>query len=144
MASQGFVRVRPVHCESLVKQYRRLLGERKFWATRSHHPRAADELARLNLAIEALNKALPLVAPGVVLAELRPLRFHLAVPLPGHALKRTVLAGLRKLGSPTVEELVTHIAKTHGIDLALHDINRLHQRTQKTLDWLAAQEGWRE
>lgn len=67
MASKGFIRVRPIHSDSLVKQYRRLLGERKFWAARSHHPRAATELARLNSAIEALAKALPLVAPGVVL-----------------------------------------------------------------------------
>lgn len=138
MASQGFVRVRPAHRVSLVKQYRRLLGERKFWAARSHHPKAALELARLNTAIEALAKALPLVAPGVVLAELRPLRFHLAVPLPGHALKRAVLAGLRKLGSPTVEELTAHIVATQGIDLELHDVGRLHWRVQAIHDALLA------
>lgn len=138
MASKGFVRVRPAHSDSLVKQYRRLLSERKFWAARSQHPKAAPELARLNSAIEALAKALPLVAPGVVLAELRPLRFHLAVPLPGHALKRAVLAGLRKLDSPTVEELTAHIVQVQRIDLALHEPGRLRQRTQDVLDYLAA------
>lgn len=76
MGTQGFARVRPVHSTGLVKQYRRLLGERNFWAARSHHPQAAPELARLNSAIEALANALPLVAPGVVLAELRPLRLQ--------------------------------------------------------------------
>ena len=141
MASQGFVRVRPVHSDSLVKQYRRLLGERKFWAARAHHPQATPELARLNAAIEALAKALPLVAPGVVPEELRPLRFHLAVPLPGHALKRAVLAGLRKLGSPTLEELAAYIAMAHGIDFKLHDVGRLCQRVQKVLDRLAARSG---
>lgn len=73
MGTQGFVRVRPAHSNSLVKQYRRLLGERKFWTAHSHHPKAAPELARLNDAVDALAKALPLVAPGVILAELRPL-----------------------------------------------------------------------
>lgn len=138
MASKGFARVRPVHSTSLVKQYRRLQGERKFWAARSHHPKAAPELARLNAAVEALAKALPLVAPGVVLAELRPFRFHLAVPLPGHALKRAVLAGLRKLDCPTVDELATHIVEAHAIDLELHDIGRLRQRVQKAQEWLVA------
>ncbi len=136
MASQGYARVRPAHSDSLVKQYRRLLGERKFWAARSHHPRAAGELERLNRAIEALAKAVPLVAPGVVLAELRPLRFHLAVPLPGHALKRAVLAGLRKLEGPTLEELATHLTNAHRIDLELHDVGRLRQRVQKVLNSL--------
>lgn len=138
MASQGYARVRPVHSLGLVKQYRRLLGERKFWAERRDHPRAAPELARLNSAIEALAKALPLVAPGVVLAELRPLRFHLAVPLPGHALTRAVLAGLRKLVEPSLEELTSHIVEIQRIDLGLHDIGRLRQRLQKVLDSLAA------
>lgn len=140
MASKGFIRVRPIHSDSLVKQYRRLLGERKFWAARSPHPRAATELARLNSAIEALAKALPLVAPGVALAELRPLPFHLAVPLPGHALTRAVLAGLRKLGEPILEELVSHVAKAHRIDLELHDIGRLRQRAWKVLDGLVAKD----
>lgn len=138
MGTQGFVRVRPAHSNSLVKQYRRLLGERKFWTAHSHHPKAAPELARLNDAVDALAKALPLVAPGVILAELRPLPFHLAVPLPGHALKRAVLAGLRKLGSPTAEELVAHIVETHGIDLELQDIGNLRQRLRKVLDSLIA------
>lgn len=138
MGTQGFVRVRPAHSNSLVKQYRRLLGERKFWTAHSHHPKAAPELARLNDAVDALAKALPLVAPGVILAELRPLPFHLAVPLPGHALKRAVLAGLRKLGSPTAEELVAHIVETHGIDLELQDIGNLRQRMRKVLDSLIA------
>lgn len=138
MASKGFARVRPVHSTSLVKQYRRLLGERKFWTARAHHPQAAPELARLNSAIEALAKALPLVAPGVVLAELRPLPFHLAVPLPGHALKRAILAGLRRLGSPTLEELTAHIVETQRIDLELHDIGRLRQRVQQALYGLVA------
>lgn len=138
MATKGVVRIRPAHGDSLVKQYRRLLGEHKFWADRSHHPRAAGELARLNPAIEALAKALPLVVPDVVLAALRPLRFHLAVPLPGHALKRAVLAGLRKLGSPTVEELALHISKTHSIDCALYDVAKLEQRVCRTLDQMAA------
>lgn len=141
MASQGFVRVRPVHSTSLVKQYRRLLGERKFWAARSHHPKAALKLARLNSAIDALAKALPLVAPGVMLAGLRPLRFHVAVPLPGNALKRAVLAGLRKLDCPTVNELATHIVEAHAIDLELHDIGRLRQRVQKAQEWLVAKGG---
>lgn len=140
MASKGFARVRPVHSTSLVKQYRRLLGERKFWTARAHHPQAAPELARLNSAIEALAKALPLVAPGILLAELRPLPFHLAVPLPGHALKRAVLAGLRKLGSPTVEELASHIAEAYGIDLELHNNCRLRQRVQRVLDGLLAKD----
>lgn len=117
------------------------MGERTFWAARSHHPQAAPELARLNSAIEALAKALPLVAPGVVLTELRPLPFHLAVPLPGHALTRAVLASLRKLEGPTLEELVAHIVETHGVDLELHDIGRLHQRVQNILDGLAAKSG---
>lgn len=138
MGAQGFVRVRPVHTDSLVKQYRRLLGERKFWAARSHHQQAAPELARLDAAIEALANALPLVAPGVVPEELRPLRFHLAVPLPGHALKRAVLSGLRKLGSPTVEELTTHIVETQRIDLELYDIGWLNQRVQKVLAAMAS------
>lgn len=56
MAAQGCVRVRPAHSVSLVKQYRRLLGERKFWAARSHHQQAAPELARLNSTIEAWPK----------------------------------------------------------------------------------------
>lgn len=133
MASHGSQRVRPAHSDSLVKQYRRLLGERKFWAARAHHPQAAPELARLNSAIETLAKALPLVAPGVVLAELRPLRFDLAVPLHGHALKRAVLAGLRKLGRPAVGALIAHIVDTQHIDLELHDINRLRQRVQMVL-----------
>lgn len=133
MATQGYVRVRPVHSLGLVKQYRRLLGERKFWADRPHHPRAAGELERLNSAIEALAKALPLVAPGVVPAELRPLRLHLAVPLPGHTLKRAVLAGLRKLGSPTLDELASHIVEAHGIDLELHDMDKVRRRVQKVL-----------
>lgn len=141
MASQGFVRVRPVHSDSLVKQYRRLIGERKFWAARAHHPQAAPELARLNSAIEALAKALPLVAPGVVLAELRPLRFHLAVPLPGQALKRAVLASLRKLGRPTLEELTAHIVEARRIDQGLHDIGRLRLRIQKALTSLTAKLG---
>ena len=141
MGTQGFVRVRPAHSDSLVKQYRRLLGERKFWAARSQHSKAAPELARLNHAIEALAKALPLVVPGVVLADLKPLRFHLAVPLPGHALKRAVLAGLRKLGCPTVNELTMHIVEAHSIDLELHDIGRLRQRVQKVLGWLVAKGG---
>lgn len=132
MAAQGLKRVRPAHSDSLVKQYRRLLGERKFWAARTHHPKAALELARLNSAIEAMAKALPLVAPGVVLAELRSLRFHLAVPLPGNALKRAVLAGLRKLDEPTSEELVAHIVEIHSIDLELHDFGTLRQRVQKS------------
>ena len=134
MASQGFVRVRPAHCDGLVKQYRRLLGERKFWATRHSHPRAAPELARLNSAIDALAKALPLVVPGVGLAGLRAIPFHLAVPLPGNALKRAVLAGLRNLEEPTLEELTAHIVETHAIDLELHDIGRLRRRVQKALD----------
>ena len=138
MATQGYVRVRPVHSLGLVKQYRRLLGERKFWAAHAHHPQAAPELGRLNLAIDALAKALPLVAPGVVLADLKPLRFHLAVPLPGNALKRAVLAGLRKLGSPTVEELASHIAEVQRIDLELHDVGRLRQRVQTMLNGLIA------
>lgn len=138
MGTQGFVRVRPAHSDSLVKQYRRLLGERKFWAARSQHSKAAPELARLNHAIEALAKALPLVAPGVVLANLKPLLFHLAVPLPGHALKRAVLASLRKLGSPTEEELVTHIVGAHSIDLELHDMDKVRQRVQKALCSLVA------
>lgn len=141
MVSQGFVRVRPAHSDSLVKQYRRLLGERKFWAARSHHPQATAELARLNSAIEALAKALPLVAPGIVLAELRVLPFHLAAPLPGSALKRAVLAGLRKLGSPTAEELASHIVEAHALDLELHDIGRLRQRVQKAQEWLVAKGG---
>ncbi len=138
MAGQGFQRVTPTHSLALAKQYRRLLGERKFWAARSHHPRAAAELARLNVAIDALAKALPLVAPGVALAALKPIRFHLAVPLPGHALKRAVLAGLRKLGSPTLEELTAHVVASNRVDLELHDFGRLSQRTQKVLDGLAA------
>lgn len=141
MAHQGFVRVRPAHSDSLVKQYRRLLGEHKFWAARPHHPGAALELARLNQAIEALAKALPLVAPDVALAELRPLRFHLAVPLPGNALKRAVLAGLRKPGKPNVEELVAHIVETHEVDQGLYDYGKLHQRIQKILNHLAAKLG---
>ena len=141
MASKGYVRVRPVHSLGLVKQYRRLLGERKFWATRSQHPRAAGELEKLNSAIEALAKALPLVAPGVALTGLRPLPFHLAVPLPGHVLKRAVLAGLRKLREPALEELVAYIVKTYGIDLGLHDVCRLRQRVQKVLDGLPARNG---
>lgn len=141
MASKGFARVRPTHSDSLVKQYRRLLGERKFWAVRAHHPQAAPELARLNTAIEALAKVLPLVAPGVVLAELRPLQFHQAVPLPGHALTRAVLTGLRKLGSPTLEELTAHIAAAYGIDLELYDRGKLYQRIQKVLNRLTAKVG---
>lgn len=141
MAAQGCVRVRPAHSDNLVKQYRRLLGERKFWAARAHHPQAAPELARLNSAIEALAKALPLVAPGVVLAELRPLRFHLAVPLPGQALKRAVLASLRKLGRPTLEELTAHIVEARRIDQGLHDIGRLRLRIQKALASLTAKLG---
>lgn len=137
MAAQGFQRVRPAHSDSLVKQYRRLLGERKFWAERRDHPRAAPELARLNSAIEALAKALPLVAPGVVLAELRPLPFHLAVPLPGHALKRAVLAGLRRLGSPTLEELTAHIVADYLIDLSLHCHERVRERINAVLRSLA-------
>jgi hypothetical protein len=138
MGTQGYARVRPAHSDSLVKQYRRLLGERRFWAAHSHHPRAAPELARLNTAIDTLAKALPLVAPGVAPAQLKPIRFHLAVPLPGHALTRSVLAGLRKLGSPTLEELAAHIAEAHDIDLELHGIEKLRQRTQKVLDGLVA------
>jgi hypothetical protein len=138
VASQGFVRVRPAHSASLVKQYRRLLGERKFWAARSHHPQAEAKLARLNTAINALAKALPLVAPGVGLAELKPLPFHMAVPLPGHALKRAVLAGLRKLGQPTADPLVEYIVETHGVDLTLHDSQQLIRRVQRTLDSLVA------
>lgn len=133
MAAQGFQRVRPAHGDSLVKQYRRLLGERQFWAARSHHRQAAPELAKLNAAIEALATALPLVAPDVVPAELRPLPFHLAVPLPGHALKRAVLAGLRKLVSPTAEELTAHIVETHGVDFELHNSDRLRKRIQKVM-----------
>lgn len=109
MAAQGFQRITPVHGNSLVKQYRQLLGERKFWVDRSHNLQATTELARLNSAIDALAKALPLVAPEVVVTELRPSRFHLAVPLPGNALKRAVFAGVRKLGQPTADELVAHI-----------------------------------
>jgi hypothetical protein len=142
MATKGYARVRPAHSDSLVKQYRRLLGERRFWAAHSHHPRAAPELVRLNTAIDTLAKALPLVAPGVVLADLKPLRFHLAVPLPGHALKRAVLAGLRKLGSPTLEELASHIAEAHGVDLALHDMDKVRQRVQGVLDGLVATRGY--
>lgn len=138
MAAQGCVRVRPAHSVSLVKQYRRLLGERKFWAARSHHQQAAPELARLNSTIEALAKVLPLVAPGVVLAELRPLRFHLAIPLPGGALTRAVLAGLRKLEKPTVDVLVEHVAATCNIDRELHDMGRLRQRVQQRVDALGA------
>lgn len=137
MGTQGFVRVRPAHSDSLVKQYRLLLGERKFWAARSHHPQADAELARLNAAIDALAKALPLVAPDIVLAELRPLRFHLAVPLPGNALKRAVLAGMRKLEEPTLEELTAHIVEIQHIDLGLHDVSRLRQRLQQCLNRLA-------
>lgn len=73
--------------------------------------------------------------------ELKPLRFHLAVPLPGHALKRAVLAGLRKLGGPTLEELTAHRVETHGIDLELHDIGQLRQRTQKVLLCLVDKDG---
>lgn len=138
MASQGYALVRHVHRDSLVKQYRRLLGERKFWADRRHHPRATAELARLNAAIDALSNALPLIAPDVVLAEMRPLLFHLAVPLPGHAMKRAALASLRNLSKPTLDELAAHIAKVHCIDLELHDIGRLSQRTRKVLDGLVA------
>lgn len=138
MASKGFVRVRPAHSDSLVKQYRRLLGERKFWADRSHHPKAVLELARLNAAIDALAKALPLVVPCVVVAKLKVLPFHLAVPLPGHALTRAVLAGLRKLGSTTEVELAKYIAATTGIDLELYDIESLRQRIRRTLDRLGA------
>lgn len=140
MASQGFVQVRPTHTNSLVKQYRRLLGERKFWVARSHHPKAASELARLNAAIEALAKALPLVVPRIVLVELKPLLFHMAVPLPGHALTRAVLAGLRTLREPVLEELAAHVAKAHRIDLELHDIGRLRQRVWKVLDGLVAKD----
>jgi hypothetical protein len=124
----------------LVKQYRRLLGEHKFWTTRSHLPQAALELTRLTSAIDALAIALPLVAPDVVRAELRPLPFHLAVPLPGHELTRSILAGLRKLGAPVLEELVAHVAKAHSIDLELYDIDRLRQRVWKVLDGLAAKD----
>lgn len=139
--AKGFARVRPVHSDSLVKQYRQLLGERKFWADRSHHPKATPELERLNSAIGALAKALPLVAPGVVLAELKPLRFHLAIPLPGQALKRAVLASLRKLERPTLEELTPYVAGDYCIDLELHDIGRLRQRIQKVLEGLAVRDG---
>ena len=138
MAGQGFQRVTPTHSLALTKQYRWLLGERQFWADRSHHPQAATELARLNPAIEALAKALPLVTPGVALAELKPLRFHMAVPLPGNALKRAVLAGRRKLGSPTLDELTAHVVASNRVDLELHDVGRLSQRTQKVLDGLVA------
>lgn len=141
MATKGLARVRPAHSNSLVKQYRQLLGERKFWAERSHHPQAAPELARLTSAIEVLAKALPLVAQGIVLAQVKPLRFHLAVPLPGVALTRAVLAGLRNLGRPTLEELVLHIAKVQRIDLELHDIDGLRHRIQKALDGLATKGG---
>lgn len=141
MAAKGFQQVRPTHRAGLVNQYRRLLGERKFWADRRHHPQAAPELARLDSAIAALAKALPLVAPTVVLAELKPLRFHLAVPLPGHALKRAVLAGRRKLSGPTLEELTGHIVEAQRIDLGLHEIGRLRQRVQKVLDGLVAKSG---
>jgi hypothetical protein len=138
MAGQGFQRVTPTHSLALTQQYRRLLGERKFWAARSHHPQADTELERLNSAIEALAKALPLVAPGVALAELKPLRFHLAVPLPGHALTRAVLAGLRKLGSPTLDELTASVVASNRVDLVLNDGGRLSQRVQRVLDGLAA------
>jgi hypothetical protein len=138
MAGQGFQRVTPTHSLALTKQYRQLLGERKFWANHPGHPRAATELERLNAAIDALAKVLPLVAPGVRLTELKLLPFHLAVPLPGHALTRVVLAGLRKLGSPTLNELATHIAETHGVDLELYDIGRLRQRVQNVQDGLVA------
>ena len=140
MVSQGFQRVTPTHSLALTKQYRWLLGERKFWADRSHHPRAAGELARLNPAIEALAKALPLVTPGVALAGLRPILFHMAIPLPGHALKRAVLAGLRKLGNPTLEELTANVVASNRVDLELHDVGRLSQRVQRVLDGLAAKE----
>lgn len=133
MAAQGRVRVRPAHSVSLVKQYRRLLGERKFWAARSHHQQAAPELARLNSTIEALAKVLPLVAPDVALAELRPLPFHLSVPLPGHALTRAVLAGLRKLSSPSLEELAKHIVEAYNIDLRLYATEALRRRIRKIL-----------
>lgn len=138
MASQGFVRVRLAHSDSLVKQYRRLLGERRFWADRRHHPRATAELARLNAAIDALAKALPLVVPDIALAEMRPLLFHLAVPLPGVALTRAVLAGLRQLYEPTLEKLVAHIAHTYSIDLDLHDVRRLRQRSFRVLGGLTS------
>lgn len=131
MASQGFQRVRPAHRDSLVKQYRRLLGERKFWVARSQHPRAAGELARLDAAIEDLAKALPLVAPGVEVGQLKPIRFSLAVPLPGNALKRAALAGLRKLVEPTLDELLTHIIESYRIDLEIHDVMALRERLQK-------------
>lgn len=140
MASKGFARVRPGHTDSLVKQYRQLLGERSFWAARRHHPKAAAELERLTSAIKALAKALPLVAPEVVVAELRPSRFHLAVPLPGNALKRAVFAGMRKLGQPTADELVAHVAEVNGIDLTLHDNQLLLRRVQRTLDSLGGVE----
>ena len=142
MASHGKVRVRPAHSDSLAKQYRRLLGERKFWAARSHHPRAAGELARLNPAIDALAKALPLVVPGVELVGLGAIPFHLAVPLPGNALKRAVLAGLRKLGSPTLEELTAHVVASNRVDLELHDVGKLRQRVQRVLDGLSAKGVW--
>jgi len=137
VASKSLVRVRPAHSLSLVKQYRRLLGERKFWAARSHHPQAEAELARLNTAIDALAKALPLVVPGVELVGLRTIPFHLAVPLPGNALKRAVLAGLRKLEEPTLEELTASVVASHRVDLELHDVGKLRQRVQRVLDGLA-------
>ena len=141
MASKGFSRVTPTHESALIKRYRKLRGEERFWLQRQHHPRASSELARLNTAINALATALPVVVPNVAVSTLRPLRFELAVPLPGHALTRAVLLCLRKYGSSSLAELTERIAADHKIESALHDHAKLEKRVQKVLDGLTAKGG---
>jgi hypothetical protein len=119
MGTQGFCRITAVHLQGLLKRYRQLLGELRYF--QKHHPLDWLRIKELQQACISLEQSLQVCAPELDLSSIQPIHFLPPSPLPGAALTRAVLGELR--GSTTamsIEMLTDALIAKHCSAFDMH------------------------
>lgn len=108
--------IKPVHKSALLRAYRKLLGELRYYRSTT-----MAEVAKAKQGqAQALAEALAVCFPDLNLSAVTPLRYRPPVPLPGMRLKRAISMILRRSAGPLkLAELVSVLVDRY--ELAFHD-----------------------
>ena len=114
MGTVGHHRVRPIHIQTLTDQYRRLLGEIRFYQRQPFV--SSSKLPELTSASHLLAQSLAMIDSDFDATTIKPISYRPPVDLPGNELTRAVLTELRVLATRVnLTTIARLIANRHNI-----------------------------
>lgn len=135
MGACGFGLVRPVHVTSLLKRYRQLLGETRYWTRRLPHN--DKKVLSLTTATASLAEGLSLFE--VDFSTAKPIPYRPPEPLDQAELRRAVLTAFRCATTALApHDIARTIATKHKIDF-INEVeeSRFVSRVERVVNKLA-------